>query len=73
MTYSLLRKTKQDKDYKKMNYCFSMECAIKLINLYKRRKIIVIGEKKDLNKTASWKIVPITRHEAMMAKKDVPF
>ena len=56
-----------------MNYCNTKDTALKLIDLYKRRKIITIGEKKDLNKSALWKIIPIPRFEAMMAQKDVPF
>ena len=45
----------------------------KLISLYKRRKILILNEKPELNTTAKWKVVPITRYEAMMAEKDVPF
>ena len=71
--YKLLRKTKIDTKYHVMDICSSKECALKLIDLYKRRKIIRLGEKKDLMKTALWKIVPITKYEAMMAEKDVPF
>ena len=56
-----------------MEYCKTKNDALKLIDLYKRRKIIRLGEKKDLMKTALWKIVPITKYEAMMAEKDVPF
>ena len=73
MTYKLLRKTKNDAEYRLMNYCYSKEYAIKLISLYKRRKLIIVGEKKQLNKTAKWQILPITRYEAVMAQKDVPF
>ena len=73
MTYKLLRKTKTDTKYKLMEYCKTKNDALKLIDLYKRRKIIHLGEKKDLMKTALWKIVPITKYEAMMAEKDVPF
>ena len=73
MTYKLLRKTKTDTKYKLIEYCKSKTDALKLIDLYKRRKIIRLGEKKDLMKTALWKIVPITKYEAMMAEKDVPF
>lgn len=73
MTYKLLRKTKIDTRYKLMEYCKTKADALKLIDLYKRRKIIRLGEKKDLMKAALWKIVPITKYEAMMAEKDVPF
>lgn len=73
MAYKLLRKTKIDTKYRLMNYCYSKEYAIKLISLYKKRKIIKFGEKRSLMKTALWKIVPITRYEAVMAQKDVPF
>ena len=73
MTYKLLRKTKTDTKYKLISYCKTKNDALKLIDLYKRRKIIRLGEKKDLIKTALWKIVPITKYEAMMAEKDVPF
>ena len=73
MTYKLLRKAKTDTKYKLIEYCKSKTDALKLIDLYKRRKIIRLGEKKDLMKTALWKIVPITKYEAMMAEKDVPF
>ena len=73
MTYKLLRKTKNDAEYRLMNYCYSKDYAIMLISLYKKRKLIIVGEKKQLNKTAKWQIVPITRYEAVMAQKDVPF
>ena len=73
MTYKLLRKTKTDTKYKMIEYCKTKNDALKLIGLYKRRKIIRLDEKKDLIKTALWKIVPITKYEAMMAEKDVPF
>lgn len=73
MSYKLLRKTRKDDRFQLMNYCFSKEYALKIIDLYKRRKIIRYGEKKGLNKTAIWKIVHITKYEAMMAEKDVPF
>ena len=73
MTYKLLRKTKNDAEYRLMNYCYSKDYAIMLISLYKKRKLIIVGEKKQLNKTAKWQIVPITRYEALMAQKDVPF
>lgn len=73
MTYKLLRKAKTDTKYKLIEYCKTKNDALKLIDLYKRRKIIRLGEKKDLIKTALWKIVPITKYEAMMAEKDVPF
>ena len=58
MTYKLLRKTKTDTKYKLIEYCKTKADALKLINLYKRRKIIRLGEKKDLmktEKTSSWK------------------
>lgn len=73
MGYKLLRKTKTDAKYRLMNYCYSKEYAIKLISLYQKRKLIIVGEKKQLNKTAKWQIVPITRYEAVMAQKNVPF
>ena len=73
MTYKLLRKTKTDTKYKLIEYCKTKNDALKLIDLYKRRKIIRLGEKQDLIKNALWKIVPITKYEAMMAEKDVPF
>lgn len=73
MTYKLLRKAKTDTKYKLIEYCKTKNDALKLIDIYKRRKIIRLGEKKDLIKTALWKIVPITKYEAMMAEKDVPF
>ena len=56
-----------------MNYCYSKDYAIKLISLYKKRKVVILGEKKHLNKKALWQIVPITKYEAVMAQKDVPF
>ena len=71
--YKLLRKTKTDTKYKLIEYCKTKNDALKLIDLYKRRKIIRLEEKKDLMKTALWKIVLITKYEAMMAEKDVPF
>ena len=73
MTYKLLRKTKNDTEYRLTNYCYSKDYAIMLISLYKKRELIIVGEKKQLNKTAKWQIVPITKYEAMMAQKDVPF
>lgn len=73
MAYKLLRKTKNDAEYRLINYCYSKDYAIKLISLYQKRKIIKFGEKRSLMKTALWKIVPITRYEAVMAQKDVPF
>ena len=73
MAYKLLRKTKIDAKYRLMNYCYSKDYAIMLISLYQKRKLVILGEKKHLNKKALWKIVPITRYEAMMAQKDVPF
>ena len=71
--YKLFRKTQIDTKYMLLNYCFSRECAKKLISLYKRRKILILNEKPELNTTAKWKVIPITRYEAMMAEKDVPF
>ena len=68
MAYKLLRKTKNDAEYRLMNYCYSKDYAIKLISLYKKRKLIIMGEKKQLSKTAKWQRVPITRYEAMMAQ-----
>ena len=73
MTYKLLIKTKNDAEYRLMNYCYSKEYAIMLISLYKKRKLIIMGEKKQLSKAAKWQIVPITKYEAVMAQKDVPF
>ena len=71
--YKPLRKAKTDTKYKLIEYCKTKNDALKLIDLYKRRKIIRLGEKKDLMKTVLWKIVPITKYEAMLAEKDVPF
>ena len=72
--YQVLRKTRADSEYKIMErYCPTLEYANKIIELYKRRKIVRVGEKKSLMKSALWQIVPITRYEAMMAEKDVPF
>ena len=73
MTYKLLRKTRKSDDYEIMSYCPTREMALKIIELYKKRKIIKLGEKRSLMKTSKWQIVPITRYEAMMAQKDVPF
>lgn len=73
MAYKLLRKTKNDAEYRLINYCYSKDYAIKLINLYQKRKIIKLGEKRSLMKTALWQIVPIKKYEAVMAEKDVPF
>ena len=73
MAYKLLRKTRNSGSYEIMNYCSTREMALKIIELYKKRKIIRLGEKRSLMKTALWKIVPITRYEAVMAQKDVPF
>ena len=73
MAYKLLRKTRKSDDYEIMSYCPTREMAPKIIELYKKRKIIRLGEKRSLMKTALWKIVPITRYEDMMAQKDVPF
>ena len=73
MGYKLLRKTKNDAKYRLMNYCYSKDYAIKLISLYQKRKIIKLGEKRSLMKTDLWKIIPITKYEAVMAQKNVPF
>ena len=73
MSYKLLRKTQNSDDYEIMSYCPTREIALKIIEMYKKRKIIRLGEKRSLMKTALWKIVPITRYEAVMAQKDVPF
>ena len=73
MAFKLLRKTRNSGDYEIVSYCPTREMALKIIELYKKRKIIKFGEKRSLMKTALWKIVPITRYEAMMAQKDVPF
>ena len=72
--YQVLRKTRADSEYRIMeHYCPTLEYANKIIELYKRRKIVRVGEKKSLMKSALWQIVPITRYEAMLAEKDVPF
>lgn len=72
--YRLLRKTRIDSEYKVMDsYCPTLEYANKLIELYKRRKLVRVGEKKSLMKSAKWLIVPIPKYELMMAEKDVPF
>jgi len=55
------------------SYCPTLEYANKLIELYKRRKLVRVGEKKSLMKSAKWLIVPIPKYELMMAEKDVPF
>ena len=55
------------------HYCPTLEYANKIIELYKRRKLIRIGEKKSLIKSALWKIVPITNYEAIMGETAVPF
>ena len=55
------------------HYCPTLEYANKIIKLYKRRKLIRVGEKKSLIKTALWKIIPMPNYEAVMAEKDVPF
>ena len=73
MAFKLLRKTRNSDDYEIMSYCPTREMALKIIELYKKRKIIKLGEKRSLMKTSKWQIVPITRYEAMMAQKDVPF
>jgi len=72
--YQVLRKTRIDSEYKVMeHYCPTLEYANKIIELYKRRKLIRVGEKKSLIKTALWKIIPMPNYEAVMAEKDVPF
>ena len=73
MAYKLLRKTRNSESYEIMNYCPTREMALKIIELYKKRKIVRLGEKRSLMKTALWQIVPITKYEAVMAEKDVPF
>ena len=73
MPFKLHRKTRNSDDYEIMSYCPTREMALKIIELYKKRKIIKLGEKRSLMKTSKWQIVPITRYEAMMAQKDVPF
>ena len=73
MAYKLLRKTQNSDDYEIMSYCLTREMALKIIELYKKRKIIRLGEKRSLMKNTLWKIVPITKYEAVMAEKDVPF
>lgn len=70
--YHLLKK-KKGEDFKHLYYCYSYNYAMKIIEMYKRRKIIVIGEEKDDIRKSKWKIVPITKHEAIQAQKDVPF
>ena len=70
--YKLLRQ-KMGEQYKLAHYCFSYAYAEKIIDMYKKRKIIVLGEPKDAVKKSKWKIVPITKHEAVQAEKDVPF
>lgn len=52
MTYKLFRKTKIDAKYRLMNYCYSKDYAIKLINLYKKRKLIIMGEKKAIKQNS---------------------
>ena len=73
MSYKLLRKTRNSDNYEIMSYCPTREMVLKIIELYKKRKIIKLGEKRSLMKTVKWQIVPITRYEAMMAQKNVPF
>ena len=68
-----LYKQKQNEKYKLFNYCYSYDFVLKIIEMYKRRKIIVIGENKEIAKNSNFKIIPITKYEAMMAEKDVPF
>lgn len=68
-----LYKQKQNEKYKLFNYCYSYDFALKIIEMYKRRKIIVIGENKEIEKNSKFKIIVITKYEAMMAEKDVPF
>ena len=72
--YKLLCKTRIDSEYKVMeHYCPTLEYANKIIELYKRRKLVRVGEKKSLMKSAKWLIFPIPKYELMMAEKDVPF
>ena len=73
MAYKLLRKIRNSDDYEIMSYCPTREMALKIIELYKNRKIIRLGEKRSLMRMSQWKIVPITKYEAVMAEKDVPF
>lgn len=68
-----LYKQKQNKKYKLFNNCYTYAFALKIIEMYKRRKIIVIGETKETAKSSKFKIIPISKYEAMMAEKDVPF
>lgn len=70
--YKLLRQQLGER-YKLAHYCFSYTFALKILDMYKKRKIIVLGEPKDAIKKSKWKIVPITKHEAVQAEKDVPF
>ena len=73
MAFKLLRKTRNSDDYEIMSYCPTRDMALKIIELYKKRKIIKLGEKRSLMKTSKWQIVPITKYEAVMSQKDVPF
>ena len=73
MSYKLLRKTQNSDDYEIMSYCPTRKIALKIIEMYKKRKIIRLGEKRSLMKRSKWQIVPITKYEAVMAEKDVPF
>ena len=73
MAYKLLRKIRKSESYEIMNYCPTREIALKIIELYKKRKIIRLGEKRSLMRTSKWQIVPITKYEVVMAEKDAPF
>ena len=44
MAYKLLRKTRNSESYEIMSYCPTREMALKIIELYKKRKIIRLGE-----------------------------
>ena len=70
--YKLLRK-KEGEKYKLAHYCPTYDFAEKIIDMFKKRKIIVLGEPKSAIKKSKWKIVPITKYEAAQAEKDVPF
>ena len=69
--YKLLRQQLGER-YKLAHYCFSYTFALKILDMYKKRKIIVLGEPKDAIKKSKWKIVPITKHEAVQAEKMFP-
>ena len=70
--YKLLRQ-KEGEKYKLAHYCPTYDFAEKIIDMFKKRKIIVLGEPKSAIKKSKWKIVPITKYEAAQAEKDVPF